>query len=134
MPHMRLRVVGHISLALSLSVAVGLAVHACSDPELAETPGEKEEWSALQAINLQMRNVPLAEPVVRRVFDRDLLGVKGASEETVWIMLRPASPPFYKQMPQGQYDLPAALVERLRRERRLSYTVDAVLRSHVREE
>jgi hypothetical protein len=64
--------------------------------------------------------------------DREVLGVKGESGENIWILLRTESPPFYKQMPGGQYDLPLALVDQLEKERRLSYTVAVVLRSHVR--
>ena len=120
-------------LALSLSAAVGFTVKACSNPELVETPGEKQEWSVLQAIEFRMRGAPLNEPVVRAVSDQEVLGVKGAAGGTIWILLKPASPPFYKQMPEGQYDLPAALVKRLEHEKRLSYTVGAVLRSHVRQ-
>jgi hypothetical protein len=121
-----------IVLALSLSAVVGFTVKACSSPELVETLGEKSEWSTLQVIELQSRDKPLSEPVVRKVVDREVLGVTGASGENIWILLRPESPPFYKQMPEGQYDLPAALVEKLNREHRLSYTVGVVLRSHVR--
>jgi hypothetical protein len=113
---------------------MGFVVKACSSPELVETFGEKSEWSSLQAIELQSRSDPLSEPVVRRVLDREVLGVKGTSGANIWILLRTESPPFYKQMPGGQYDLPVALVEKLEHERRLSYTVGAVLRSHVRQE
>jgi hypothetical protein len=69
-------------LALSLSLAVGFTVKACSSPELVETFGEKREWSALQGIEHQTRETHLSEPVVRKVFDREVLGVKGASGET----------------------------------------------------
>jgi hypothetical protein len=120
------------ALALSLSVAVGFTVKACSSPELVESFGEKSEWSTLQAIESQSREESLREPVVRSVADREVLGVKGASGENIWILLRTESPPFYKQMPDGQYDLPSALVEKLAHEQRLSYTVGIVLRSHVR--
>jgi len=57
--------------------------------------------------------------------------VKGATGQNIWILLRTASPPFYKQLPEGQYDIPLALVEKLNQEHRLSYTVGVVLRSHV---
>jgi hypothetical protein len=120
------------ALALSLSVAVGFTVKACSSPELIESSGEKSEWSTLQLIEFQSRAEPLREPVVRKVADREVLGVKGAAGENIWILLRTDSPPFYKQMPDGQYDLPSALVEKLAHEQRLSYTVGIVLRSHVR--
>jgi hypothetical protein len=118
--------------ALALSMAVGFVVKSCSSPELVETFGEKSEWSTLQAIEFQTRNKPLSEPVVRLVSEREVLGVKGASGANIWILLRTESPPFYKQMPEGQYDLPVSLVEKLQHEGRLSYTVGAVLRSHVR--
>jgi len=114
-----------------MSVAVGFVVKSCSSPELVETFGEKSEWAILQAIEFQTRNSPLSEPVVRLVSKREVLGVKGASGENIWILLRTESPPFYKQMPEGQYDLSVALVEKLQHERRLSYTVGEVLRSHV---
>lgn len=120
--------------ALTLSVTVGFVVKSCSSPELVETFGEKSEWSTLQAIESQTRNNPLTEPVVRLVSEREVIGVKGSSGQNIWILLRTESPPFYKQMPEGQYDFPAALVEKLHRERRLSYTVGEVLRSHVRKE
>ena len=121
-------------LAILLSVAVAITVKACSSPERTETFGEKNEWSTLQSIEFQERAAALGEPVVRTVHDREVLGVRGASGRNVWILLRTESPPFYKQMPAGQYDLPSALVDKLEREGRLSYTVGVVLRSHVRME
>jgi hypothetical protein len=121
-----------VAVGLSLSVAVGFVVKGCSSPELVETFGEKSEWSTLQTIEFHARDQPLGEPVVRKVSDREVLGVRAASGKNIWILLRTESPPFYKQMPEGQYDLPVALVEKLDHEHRLSYTVGIVLRSHVR--
>jgi hypothetical protein len=122
-----------VVMALSISVAVGFIVKACSTPELIETFGEKSEWSTLQAIELQNRNAALNAPVIRSMHDREVLGVRGVSGENIWILLRTESPPFYKQMPMGQYDIPASLVDQLEKERRLSYTVTVVLRSHIPE-
>jgi len=118
--------------ALVLSIAVGFAVKACSSPELVETFGEKSEWSTLQTIESQSRGKSLNEPVVQKVLDREVLGVKGASGDNIWILMRTESPPFYKQMPKGQYDLPEEVVEKLILGDRVSYTVGVVLRSHVR--
>ena len=123
-----------VAVALALSLGVGFAVKACSSPELVETFGEKSEWSTLQAIELQARDTLLTEPVIRQIADREVLGVKGAAGKNIWILLRTESPPFYKQMPQGQYDLPGDLVEKLIHEGRLSYTVGVALRSHVRQD
>jgi len=121
-----------VLVAVSISVAVGLVVRACSSPDLIETLGEKSEWSTLQAVELETRNAVLNTPVVRRMQDREVLGIKGESGENIWVLLRTESPPLYKQMPSGQYDLPVALVDQLEKEHRLSYTVAVVLRSHVR--
>jgi hypothetical protein len=129
---MNLSSVRCIAVALSISVAVGFVVKACSSPELVETFGEKSEWSTLQAVEFENRKAALSAPLVRSMHDREVLGVKGESGENIWILLRTESPPFYKQMPNGQYDLPASLVDQLENERRLSYTVKVALRSHVR--
>lgn len=129
---MNLSSVRCIAVALFISVAVGFVVKACSSPELIETFGEKSEWSTLQAIESENRRAALNAPLVRSMHDREVLGVKGESGENIWILLRTESPPFYKQMPSGQYDLPASLVDQLEKERRLSYTVTVALRSHVR--
>jgi hypothetical protein len=66
-------------MALSISVAVGFIVKACSSPELIETFGEKSEWSTLQAIELQNRNAALNAPVIRSMHDREVLGVRVAT-------------------------------------------------------
>lgn len=129
---MKHRSIRCLAVTLSVSLAVGCVVKACSSPELVETFGEKSEWSTLQAVELTTRDAPLHAPVIRSIHDREVLGVKGQSGENIWVLLRAESPPYYKQMPGGQYDLPVALVDRLEKERRLSYTVSAVLRSHVR--
>ena len=120
--------------AIGLSVVTGVAVKACADPDLVETFGEKSEWSVLQIVESQERTTALSEPVVRTINEHEVLGVKGLSGENLWILLKPSSPPFYKQMPEGNYALPVALVKKLESERRLSYTVTHVLRSHVRQE
>jgi hypothetical protein len=119
-------------MAVSISVAVGFVVRACSSPELVETFGEKSEWATLQAIESDGRDAPLSAPVVRTMHDREVLGIKGESGENIWILLRTESPPYYKQMPAGQYNVHDSLVDQLEKNRRLSYTVEAVLRSHVR--
>ena len=117
----------------ALALSIGLMVNACSKPDMAETAGEKQEWASLQDVEVSMRNIPLNEPTVRTISDQEFLGVRGSSGTNIWIMLKPESPPYYKQMPQGQYDVPAELVERLNREHRLNYTAGVVLRSHIRE-
>jgi hypothetical protein len=91
-------------------VATGWAVHSCSNPDLVETPGEKSEWSVLQEIEFRERNSVLSEPVIRTVGEHEVLGVRSDSGQNVWILLKPKSPPFYKQIPEDTYELPASLV------------------------
>jgi hypothetical protein len=125
------------TLSIALSVAVGWVVHSCADPDLVETPGEKSEWSVLQAIELRERDSALSEPVIRTVGEHEVhevLGVRSDTGQNIWILLKPKAPPFYKQMPEGTYELPATLVDGMEREHRLSYTVAHVLRSHVRKQ
>ncbi|MED5622482.1 hypothetical protein [Ideonella sp. BN130291] len=107
---------------------------ACSDPDARETPGEKAEWSVLQGVEYQHRASPLGEPVVLGVGEREVLGVRGLDGQNIWVLLKPSAPPFYKQMPQGNYTLPADLVDQLIRQRRVSYTVEQVLASHISRE
>jgi hypothetical protein len=103
----------------------------CSDPEARETFGEKTEWSVLQSIEFEKRAVPISEPLLLVVNGYEVLGVRSSRGENVWVLLKPAAPPFYKQMPQGNYEVPKRLLARLRREHRLSYTVEQVLESRV---
>jgi hypothetical protein len=103
----------------------------CSDPEARETPGEKTEWSVLQSIEFERRSIPLDEPVLSVVNGYEVLGVRSNKGENVWVLLKPAAPPFYKQLPQGNYEVSNGLFESLRREHRLSYTVEQVLESRV---
>ena len=116
-----------------LPSAAAILLVACSrfDPDARETPGEKTEWSVLQSVEYKNRGTPVGEPVFQVVNEYEVLGVRGLRGENIWLLLRPTAPPFYKQMPQGNYALPKELVDRLVREHRLSYTVEQVLASHV---
>lgn len=120
------------AVAIALSVATGIAVNACSNPDLVETPGEKSEWAILQSIEYQERDRPLQEPTFRLVGKAEVLGLRDMNGKNTWLLLRVQSPPFYKQMPAVNYEVPQALIDQLVKERRASYTVVQVLRSHVR--
>jgi hypothetical protein len=121
-----------VATALTLSVATGFAVNACSSSDLVETPGEKTEWSVLQGIEFQERDNPLKEPTFRMVGTSEVLGLRDMTGKNTWLLLRVQSPPYYKQMPAVNYEVPKTLVDQLVKEHRASYTVVQVLRSHVR--
>ena len=124
----RMRARNRACVAGLLVAVVGVA---CSpaDPNPRETPGEKTEWSVLQSVEFDNRGVPIQGPVIKKVQGFEVLGLRGVKGSNVWILLKPQAPPFYKQLPSESYLVPKALVEQLIRERRLSYTVEAVLLS-----
>jgi hypothetical protein len=74
------------------------------------------------------------EPSLRTVHGREVLGLRGLDGQNIWILLKPEAPPYYKQMPSGNYELPKQFVDRLKDDHRLSYTVEHVLASHSAEE
>ncbi len=118
-----------------LGPAAAAVLVACSpfDPDARETSTEKTEWSVLQYVEYKNRKIPVSEPVLQVVAEHEVLGVRGLRGENIWVLLKPKAPPFYKQMPQGNYEISKELIERLVRERRLSYTVEQVLTSHIGE-
>lgn len=109
-------------------------IAACSGggTESRETFGEKTEWAVLQGVEFEHRDPIITDPVFLFFEEYEVMGVRGANDENVWVMLKPSSPPYYKQMPaSGNFTVSKTLVESLRRESRLSYTVEHVLLSHV---
>ena len=63
-----------------------------------------------------------------------LLTVASADGKSrICVMLWPKSPPFYKQMPSGNFEISYDLWLRLLREHKVSFTVVHALRSHFTE-
>jgi hypothetical protein len=105
---------------------------ACSDGNGAESPGDKKEWSILQGEELQHRRQIPRAPEISTVDGYTLVSVASTdSSQRIWIMLWPKSPPFYKQMPQGNFEIPQALLLDWLGQRKISSTVYEALRSHV---
>jgi hypothetical protein len=111
--------------------ASAVVLTACSDPEARETSAEKSEWSILQAAEVENRAKPLAGPTIQTISGREVLGLRGTSGGNVWILLKPVAPPYYKQMPNANYEVPKPYLEHLIQERRVSYTVEHVLLSRA---
>jgi hypothetical protein len=122
--------------AIVLSAAIiASALSACSDGSGEESPTAKKEWAILQGEELQHRDqIPLA-PETTTVDGYTLVSVPSIdSSQRIWIMLWPKSPPFYKQMPQGNFEIPQSLLLDWLGQRKISSTVYEALRSHVRKE
>jgi len=104
-----------------------LAGCSANDPE---SPQAKREWAVLQGVESSSRSVPIAKPEFLQEQGYELMSLPARSGERIWIMLKPVSSPYYKQMPAVQYDVPKSVVDTLVREQRVSETAAHVLRSH----
>jgi len=116
---------------LILAFIISASLLGC-DPESPELPGEKSEWALLQGIEFEQRSTPIVDPTIKIVEGHEVLGVRSRDGKTnIWILLKVTAAPYYKQMPERpNYDLPKELVARLIGDRKVSYTVERVLRSH----
>jgi hypothetical protein len=111
----------HCALFLLLSMIFG-----CSG-ELASKP----EWSALQAVEQEYRGKPFTEPEILEIHGHHVLGVQGNDGQRIWILLNPQASPFYKQMPQGPFELSLDLLTQVKTSGYASETVLECLTSHV---
>jgi hypothetical protein len=109
-----------------LASALLVFITACNGPESLES---KNEYAALQSIEIEGRGALLGEPVVREINGFSILGITGQNGKNVWVLLHPLSEPYYKQMPSGlHYSVPEALIKQLEREGRVSPEVARWLR------
>jgi hypothetical protein len=100
-----------------------------------ESPGAKHEWSILQVAERNARGTPVSIPEFQTIEGYELMAVPSlASGQRIWVMLRPQSPPYYKQTPGGNYAVSKELVFTLAQSGRITSTVEEVLRSHVLQE
>jgi hypothetical protein len=115
-------------------VALLLLVSACSNGDGSESVGDKSEWALLQGLEVESRGRVPASPEVSLVGDYQVMSVSSLDKKSrIWIMLWPKSPPFYKQIPGGNFEIPRELLEKLRSDHKVSSTVYGALRSHVTE-
>jgi hypothetical protein len=97
-----------------------------------ESFGDKREWSILQAREYQARTTVVSAPSFTSSDEYVLLVVPDShGAKNVWIMLTPRHPPFYKQMPRGNYTISQSLFELISHKHLASSTVEEVLASHV---
>lgn len=119
-----------VAAVLLSSVMIGAG---CSGPDSRDSQTEKAEWALLQSVEASHRGTPIVAPTVLNAWDHEVLGVRGFDGQNIWVLLKPQAPPYYKQIPRGNYELPEEFVEQLIKDRRPSYTVEHVLVSHATE-
>lgn len=111
----------HCALFLPLAVLFGCSAELASKPE----------WSALQAIEQEYRDKPFTKPEILEIQDQRVLGVQGKNSQRIWILLNPKASPFYKQIPQGPFELSHDLFTQIKTSGHASETVLECLASHV---
>jgi hypothetical protein len=96
-----------------------------------ERGSDKREWSILQSLEEAHRGDVIAGPEVRRAEEYMIICVPDqASGTRIWIMADPKSPPFYKQMPSGNYFLTKEQIAEITRQANPTTTVLEALNSH----
>ena len=98
-----------------------------------ESSTDKSEWALMQGAELEYRGkVPTAPEFLSRD-GYDLMAVPSKDGRSrIWIMLWPKASPFYKQMPDGDFDLGRQFWTDLANGHKVSPTVESALRSHLR--
>jgi hypothetical protein len=91
-------------------------------------PGDSWLSRLAERRNPNVAAVALANKNARVVWALLAPGADGKTR--IWIMLWPKSPPFYKQMPGGNFEISYELWIQLQREHKVSSTVANALRSH----
>jgi hypothetical protein len=113
-------------LALATFVVVGVG---CTGEE---SPGDKQEWSILQGLELTTRSTRTVKAQFEVVGRYEVMGLPREGDgRIVWVMLKPTHGSLYKQMPDGSFRIGRDLRDKLWSERRISNTVFNALRGHL---
>jgi hypothetical protein len=117
---------------LNATLGIVLMISACSDQGNGrESTGDKSEWSILQVARSEHRSQISQSPEFTTIGGYELLSIPNLDNtDRIWIMLWPKSPPYYKQMPIGNYSIQKKLINELASSGRISSTVEEALRSH----
>ena len=93
---------------------------------------DKREWSILQGNELKTRDTAIKSIEFYKLDDYNLICVPGKGvSKRIWIMMDAKSPPFYKQIPDGNYSLTEIQLEEIQQRTNPTSTVIEALRSHV---
>lgn len=116
-----------------LMILAAAACSACSaNGDGRESFGDKREWSILQTREYAARQHLVSAPTFSSADGYVLLTVPSLDRsKNIWVMLFPKSPPFYKQLPQGNYAISHSLLDAIAKQRVASSTVQEALASHV---
>jgi len=120
-------------LALGLLASSGFAwlLYSRCNGDGRESFGDKHEWSILQVLESRGRGTPISGLEFTQHEEYRILALPAVTGERIWIMLKPQSPPYYKQMPHTDYTLTEEQYREIVDTQRPISTVDECLSSHV---
>jgi hypothetical protein len=91
----------------------------------------KVEWSVVQAVQAQSKEAD-DRITFATLNNYSLVGIAVPDKrKMVWIMLNPKNPPYYKQLPPGNYTLSKDELNALLQSGVVTSTVERCLESHV---
>lgn len=98
-----------------------------------ESGADKREWSVLQGLEFSHRREKIDTIEFSHHAEYWIVCVPRHDDHArIWIMMDPASPPFYKQMPEGNFWLTKEQIEEIRRKTNPISTVLEALKSHTK--
>ena len=118
-----------LAVAAFLVICGGLIYRGIfSNEELASKP----EWSIVQAVSSQDRDKPGNRIEVVKIDEYFVVGIPvHDTRREIWIMLNPRNPPYYKQIPKGDYTLSKEDLKTILASGAVISTVANCLESHV---
>jgi len=122
-------------LARTFIVAIAFLLVACdgNPGDGRESPGDKREWSILQKLERETRELNLSAVQFRAIDEYVAVAVPRESDgRPVWILLNPAHAPLYKQIPEGNFWLDRDQLRSITADHPVTSTVAEALRSHLR--
>ena len=96
-----------------------------------EGGSDKIEWSILQSLEATHRDSPIHDIECSEDNGYHIVCLpRVGDQKRVWIMVDPKSPPYYKQLPPGDYSLTKDQINMIREKTNPTSTVLEVLESH----
>lgn len=97
-----------------------------------EGGSDKQEWSILQNLEAKHRGETIKRIEFQEVNGYQIICVPRDGDNTrVWIMADPKNPPFYKQLPSGNYWLTKENIHEIESKANPTSTVLQALESHL---
>lgn len=100
--------------------------------ENVENAKSKEEYSILQVVEYEHRDMPISTVEIVERSGYSLAGFQAENKnKNVWVLLNPRYPPYFKQVPDSTFNVSRQALEIIRRTPDVSKDVLAALEARV---